>query len=59
MSFNELSKMLYDWLDWNMLELEDEYNLLTTSIDMVGYKFQDLSADVTKDQLVKYAWDYI
>jgi hypothetical protein len=38
-----------------MLELEDEYNLLTTSIDMVGYKFQDLSADVTKDQLVKYA----
>jgi hypothetical protein len=26
---------------------------------MVGYKFQDLSADVTKDQLVKYAWDYI
>jgi len=26
---------------------------------MVGYKFQDLSANMTKDQLVKYAWDYI
>ena len=38
-----------------MLEIEDEYNLLTTSIDMVGYKFQDLSANMTEDQLVKYA----
>jgi hypothetical protein len=26
---------------------------------MVGYKFQDLSANMTKDQLVEYAWDYI
>ena len=28
-------------------------------IDIVRYKFQDLLADVTEDQLVKYAWDYL